>query len=228
MAYRFGHFQLDPRTGTLSGPHGTIPLRRQAFRLAEVLLEHAPELLEHNALLDRVWGRTALSANVLPQTISELRHALGDDAHHPRFIETVHRRGYRFVCPVDRIASPPPAGAMHGAHARALPNLSPDVPVKATPRYSLRGWVMFAIVLPAMALVVASSPPPSDGIDPARQVPGHSLEEALSLTVLRMCAQLPTQPVEASADNTPPFPAPLVAHPLAVASGHIAPCLPAR
>lgn len=228
MAYRFGHFQLDPRTGTLSGPQGTIPLRRQAFRLAEVLLEHAPELLEHNTLLDRVWGRTALSVNVLPQTISELRHALGDDAHHPRFIETVHRRGYRFVCPVDRIASLPPAGAMHGAHARALPNLPPNDPMETPQRSSLRGWVMSAIVLPAMALVVASSPPPSEGIDPAGQVPGHSLEEALSLTVLRMCAQLPAQPVKAYADNIPPFPATLVAHPLAVPSDHIAPCLPAR
>ena len=45
MAYFFGDFVLDPRTGTLTGPQGPVPLRRQAFRLCEVLLENAPELM---------------------------------------------------------------------------------------------------------------------------------------------------------------------------------------
>ena len=101
MEYRFGDFILDTRSGSVIGPAGPIMLRRQTFRLLEVLLSHAPELLDRNTLLDEAWGRTALSANVLPQAVSELRHALGDSAQSPRYIETLHRRGYRIVCPVE-------------------------------------------------------------------------------------------------------------------------------
>lgn len=155
MAYRFGPFQLDPRTGALSGPEGPIPLRRQAFRLAEVLLARAPELLERDVLLDLVWGRTALSPNALPQTISELRHALGDDAHHPRFIETVHRRGYRFVCGVERIAPEPP-GALPAREA-------PDVPVQQAPMGVTRALAILLVV----ALLVASTPAPPTVADTA-------------------------------------------------------------
>ena len=89
MAYRFGDFELDPRLGTLTGPHGPVALRRQGFRLCQLLVERAPELLDRDTLLDEVWGRTALSPNVLPQTMSELRQALGDDPQAPRYIETL-------------------------------------------------------------------------------------------------------------------------------------------
>ncbi|TXK64350.1 SUMF1/EgtB/PvdO family nonheme iron enzyme [Alkalisalibacterium limincola] len=157
MAYRFGPFQLDPRTGTLTGPEGPIPLRRQAFRLAEVLLEHAPELLDHHTLLDQAWGRTAISANALPQTISELRHALGDDAHAPRYIETVHRRGYRMACPVQRV-DPGEDGAAPGEP-------TPDRSHPATPGSFFRAGAM----LLAVALVVASTPSPPLGADPSWQ-----------------------------------------------------------
>lgn len=101
MRFRFGDFQLDSTTGTVTGPHGSVALRRQTFRLLEVLLEHAPELLDRDTLLDEAWGRTALSPNVLPQAVSELRQALGDKAQSPKYIETLHRRGYRMACPVE-------------------------------------------------------------------------------------------------------------------------------
>ena len=102
MRYRFGQCTLDRETGKLHGPDGLIVLRRQAWRLLLELLERAPSLVERDVLLDRVWGRTALSPNALPQTISELRQALGDTARAPRYIETCHGRGYRLVCEVER------------------------------------------------------------------------------------------------------------------------------
>ena len=107
MVYRFGDYELDPKLGILKGPEGEQVLRKQACRLLEVLLEHAPELLDHNTLLDLAWGRTALSPNVLPQAISELRQALGDQPQSPRYIETLHRRGYRVVCAVERVPDTP-------------------------------------------------------------------------------------------------------------------------
>jgi predicted esterase len=72
-----------------------------------VLLSHAPDLVDHDTLLNKAWGRTALSPNVLPQAISELRQALGDSASKPQYIETLHRRGYRVVADVERIESEP-------------------------------------------------------------------------------------------------------------------------
>ncbi len=116
MRYRFGDFTLDTCSGSLAGPEGEVSLRRQTFKLLEVLLSKAPELIDRDTLLDLAWGRTALSANVLPQAISELRQALGDSAQAPRYIETLHRRGYRIICPVetieaasDSLESPEPA-----------------------------------------------------------------------------------------------------------------------
>lgn len=97
MIFRFAEFTLDTGTGSLTGPDGPIALRRQTYRLLEVLLRHAPDLVDRDTLLDEAWGRTALSANVLPQAISELRQALGDSPQAPRHVETLHRRGYRII-----------------------------------------------------------------------------------------------------------------------------------
>lgn len=107
MKYRFGPYVLDSATGSLLGPEGPVTLRRQTFRLLEVLLTHAPDLVDHDTLLNEAWGRTALSPNVLPQAISELRQALGDSASKPQFIETLHRRGYRIVAEVERVENEP-------------------------------------------------------------------------------------------------------------------------
>lgn len=109
MIYRFAEFELDTRLGTLAGPDGKISLRPQTCRLLEVLLDHAPDLLDSDELLDLAWGRRALSPNAVPQGISELRQALGDSAQSPRFIETRHRRGYRIICPVEKFESVPDA-----------------------------------------------------------------------------------------------------------------------
>lgn len=121
MRYRFGDFTLDTRTGNLAGPDGPLVLRRQTFRLLQVLLENAPDLLNRNRLLDAAWGRTALSPNVLPQAISELRHALGDSAQSPRYIETLPRRGYRMACPVDRLEATSPAVTPKSSGRRTKP-----------------------------------------------------------------------------------------------------------
>lgn len=103
MKIRFGEFIMDTGRGTVTGANGVIELRRQTFRVLEVLLRHAPDLVDRDTVLDQAWGHDALSPNILAQVISELRLALGDDARAPRYIATVHRRGYRLVCPVERL-----------------------------------------------------------------------------------------------------------------------------
>lgn len=100
MRYRFAPFLLDTEVGTLSGPEGEIKLRPQAFDLLRELVASHPRMVPKDELLDRVWGTFHVSANSLPQAISELRQALDDNPRTPRFIATVHRRGYRFVAQV--------------------------------------------------------------------------------------------------------------------------------
>ncbi|MEP4147666.1 MAG: SUMF1/EgtB/PvdO family nonheme iron enzyme [Halioglobus sp.] len=133
MAYCFGEFTLDPRTGTLTGPDGVVPLRRQAFQLCEVLLENAPELMVRDQLMDQIWGRTVVSPNVLAQTISELRQALGDDPQAPRYIETKHRRGYRMVCEVSRAETQEPKSPERESQDRETSVPGPGPFPKSTP-----------------------------------------------------------------------------------------------
>jgi DNA-binding winged helix-turn-helix (wHTH) protein/tetratricopeptide (TPR) repeat protein/TolB-like protein len=123
VIYRFGSFTLDLNRGSLRGPGGEIKLRHQAFRLLVVLVEKAPNILSHDQLLDLVWGKEHLSASSLKQAISEVRHALGDDPSNPTFIETVHRRGYRFIAPIEVIDTSP--SAPKGLTSPARPPLDP-------------------------------------------------------------------------------------------------------
>ena len=101
MRYRFGEFQLDTLTAQLRGPEGDIGVRRMSLRLLQVLIEQAPSLQAHEQLLDRVWGRQAVSPGVVSQSIRELRRALDDTVAAPRYIETRHRLGYRFIAEVE-------------------------------------------------------------------------------------------------------------------------------
>jgi hypothetical protein len=75
--------------------------------MLEVLAEQAPKILSQEELLDQVWGVEHLSPSSVKQAVSEVRQALGDDAARPAVIETVHRRGYRFIAAVERIEEAP-------------------------------------------------------------------------------------------------------------------------
>jgi len=93
--FRFGDYRLDLVREELVGPAGACVLRRKVFDTLRVLLEAAPAVVTLDELLDRVWGRHALSASAVPNVIAELRRALLDLAAVPRYVETRHRRGYR-------------------------------------------------------------------------------------------------------------------------------------
>jgi DNA-binding winged helix-turn-helix (wHTH) protein len=74
-----------------------IPLRPKTFAVLRYLVEHSGQLVTKAALLDAVWPKIAVSDGGLMVCMHELRRVLGDDPKTPRFIETVHRRGYRFI-----------------------------------------------------------------------------------------------------------------------------------
>src|SRR5262245_32258566 len=93
----FRGFRLDAKNAQLWRGTQEIALRPKAFAVLAHLLEHAGQLVTKQQLLDAVWPGTFVTDAVLKDSIRQLREALGDDADAPRFIETAHRRGYRFI-----------------------------------------------------------------------------------------------------------------------------------
>ena len=75
-------------------------LRPKAFAVLDYLLGHPGRLVTKEELLNAVWPGTFVGEAVLKVAIRQVREALGDDPQSPRFIETAHRRGYRFIGPV--------------------------------------------------------------------------------------------------------------------------------
>jgi DNA-binding winged helix-turn-helix (wHTH) protein len=94
---RFDRFDLDEANARLLRDGTAVALAPTPFAVLCALVRQPGSLLTTNALLDAVWGHRFVTDSVLRTAISELRTALDDDARTPRFIETVSRRGYRFI-----------------------------------------------------------------------------------------------------------------------------------
>src|SRR6516165_6719292 len=94
---RFGPFQLDSKSRELRRDDRVISLRPKSFHVLTYMTEHPGRLLTKDELLDAGWGKTAVSDGVLKVCIREIREALGDDLPEPRYVQTVHRAGYRFI-----------------------------------------------------------------------------------------------------------------------------------
>ena len=93
----FGAFRLDRANRSLHRGLSVIPLRPKAFAILELLVARAGRLVTKEQLLAAVWPDTAVTDTVLKVCVREIREALGDDPDAPRFVETAHRLGYRFV-----------------------------------------------------------------------------------------------------------------------------------
>ena len=100
---RFGVFELDLRTGELRKSGLKLRLHGQPVEVLKVLLERPGELVTREELEKRLWvGDTVVEfEHSINAAVNRLREALGDSADNPRFIETLARRGYRFIYPVD-------------------------------------------------------------------------------------------------------------------------------
>src|SRR5262245_25089724 len=126
--YEFSAFRLDVAERMLMRDGEAIPLQPKAFDLLHVLVEHHGHLLEKDELLKVLWPDTIVEEVNLANNISVLRKALGEDGNGQRFIETVPRRGYRFVAVVRQIQIAPveeePPIAMPVAEPPAAPGRS--------------------------------------------------------------------------------------------------------
>lgn len=98
--YTFGVFRVDVTERSLFGEKGIIPLTPKAFDTLLVMVENSGRLLSKDELMGRVWPDSFVEENNLAQNISALRKALGETDGGQKFIETVPKRGYRFVADV--------------------------------------------------------------------------------------------------------------------------------
>ena len=111
----FGDFCLDLASEQLLCGDEVVALTPKAFAVLRRLVEDGGQLVSKEELLRAGWAKTHVSDGVLKVIILEIRRALGDDPAAPRFIETVPRRGYRFIAPRTRQAKVPAAVDPRGA-----------------------------------------------------------------------------------------------------------------
>lgn len=99
---RFGEFELDLRTAELGTDGQKFSLQEKPFLILSLLLERRGKLVTRDELVKRLWpdGTFVDYEQSLNKAMTRLREALDDSAEHPRFIETLPRRGYRFIAPV--------------------------------------------------------------------------------------------------------------------------------
>ena len=100
-SYRFGPFLVDGVAYRVWRGRDALDLTPQLLDLLVYLLERAGTLVTKDALLTALWPDANVTDNALSQAVSELRRAIGDDVHAPRYIKTIARRGYRFIAAVD-------------------------------------------------------------------------------------------------------------------------------
>src|SRR5215510_3388161 len=107
----FPPFRLDPINERLQRDQEVIPLRPKSFAVLQYLAERPNKLVRKEELIEAVWPETYVTDTLLKGCVTEIRKALCDDPAAPRFIETAHRRGYRFIAPITPI--PEDGGARH-------------------------------------------------------------------------------------------------------------------
>src|SRR2546430_3934227 len=98
-----------------------VLLAPKAFDVLRYLVEHLGRLVAHDELLEELWPKTSVQPEVLKSHIAAIRAVLGDDARKPLFIETLSRRGYRFIAPVTEGALASHAAAHQNSATAATP-----------------------------------------------------------------------------------------------------------
>src|SRR5206468_9336720 len=112
MNLRFAPFDLDVATGELRRDGRPVMLQPQPARVLALLATQAGRLVTRDEIRAQIWGGDTFVdfEQGLNYCITQIRAALGDAAKTPRFIETLQRRGYRFISPVERIGATGTAG----------------------------------------------------------------------------------------------------------------------
>ena len=180
---QFGEFELDLRTGELVRDHRRVLLPDQPFRLLALLIRERGTLVTRDTLRHELWSDdTFVDFEAgLNAAIKRLRETLGDAAASPTFIETLPRRGYRFIAPVEARPAPGPVEAEDPARREtAAPVVVPNVPEASAEGRPGRLWyparaVGLIAVGAALVGIMALRPrAPASGVGEEPRPPGMS------------------------------------------------------
>ena len=164
---RFGLFEADLRTRELRKSGVKIKLNEQPFRVLALLLERPGEVVTREEFQTKLWpADTFVDFDVsLNGAVKRLRQALGDESDNPRFIETLYRRGYRFIAPVSTPSAEPtaPRARENGAPAGSIPaprgdsheeNGAGSLPAQDVREPAVRSWTRWAYIAPGLAILL--------------------------------------------------------------------------
>ena len=147
---RFGVFEVDLRAGELRKQGMRVKLQEQPFQILAMLLDHPGEVVTREDLRKKLWPDDTFVDfdHSLSTGINKIREALGDSAESPRYIETVPRRGYRFISMTG--ATPPPLRyTPSGIVREVLPNV---VAAAIESHRAKTRWKMAAVLIAILAL----------------------------------------------------------------------------
>ena len=161
---RFGTFQLDPQAGQLLKNGRVIRLKPQPLRLLQLLLSRPGELVTRDEIRAVLWGAETFVdfEQGMNTAVRQIREALGDDAETPIFVETVPKRGYRFIAPVDAglpapgAASVRPRGTDLNLHKALWLNIA-ELRLAEVRRRKRRRRLYLAAVIAGVILITAAA-----------------------------------------------------------------------
>jgi cholera toxin transcriptional activator len=143
---RFGVFELDLARGELRKSGVKLRFQGQPFQILALLLERAGDVVTREELQQKLWPADTFVDfdHSLNTAINKVREALGDSASSPRYVETLARRGYRFIAPVQNPATPVNEGAPQLSPSRDVGHFDPELEVPIPHRAITRG--LFALI----------------------------------------------------------------------------------
>jgi DNA-binding winged helix-turn-helix (wHTH) protein len=155
LVVSFGPYRMDLRNVQLWRGARAVKVTGKAFAVLRYLLEHPGQLVTKDDLFAAIWPQTVVSESTLASCIQELRQALRDNAKKPQYIETVHRRGYRFLPAVTTappvvsnqwsVVSPPPTALPRSQLATGHWQLTTPLVGRETELGQLHGWLEKAL-----------------------------------------------------------------------------------
>src|SRR5580658_1980234 len=158
--YRCEDVEIDPSLGCLKRGGLEQHLRQQSFHLLLYMIERRQRLISKEELIENFWQDAAVTDNAVVQCIKEIRTALGDDPHEPRFIRTIYKIGYRFIAnvveePLAADTGRPALEIVESAPSFAI-NVAAVEPIHAepdsgeadtrTPRLHLKPWSRWIVL----------------------------------------------------------------------------------
>src|SRR5579864_2330055 len=155
VIFRFGVYEANVDAGELRKGGVRLRVQQQPFTILEMLLERPGDVVTREELRARIWPHEAFGDfdQAVNVAVAKLRTALSDSAENPRFIETIPRRGYRFIAPVHRNAPSGEGAATPASGISREPNAAADA--KSETVFARNKW-LFVFVTAAIGMIVAA------------------------------------------------------------------------